>query len=123
MTKSNRLFGLIGLLAVIIGFISKAFYRDYININEINDFGIAEFLPSYFYVVGFSLLLLIRPTRFPKLIILIVTFASILFELKQYVSSGIFDINDMLASIAGGISAILLLRINGKKLDINEHSS
>jgi glucan phosphoethanolaminetransferase (alkaline phosphatase superfamily) len=123
MTKSNRLFGLIGLLAVIIGFISKAFYRDYININEINDFGIAEFLPSYFYVLGFSLLLLIRPTRFPKLIILIVTFASILFELKQYVSSGIFDINDMLASIAGGISAIFLLRINGKKLDINEHSS
>ncbi|MGB5667514.1 MAG: VanZ family protein [Maribacter sp.] len=123
MTKSNRLFGLIGLLAVIIGFISKAFYRDYININKINDFGIAEFLPSYFYVMGFSLLLLIRPTRFPKLIISIVTFASILFELKQYISSGIFDINDMLASIAGGISAILLLRINGKKLDINEHSS
>jgi len=111
MTKRNRLLGLIGLLAVVIGFISKAFYREYINVNEINDFGIAGFLPSYWYVLGFSLLLLIRPTRFPTLIISIVTLASMLFELKQYMSSGILDIKDILASLGGGITAILVLKI------------
>src|SRR6476661_3902707 len=90
MSKKSRAFGLFGLSAVVIGFVSKVFYRDYVNSNAIKDYGIAGFLPSYFYVLGFSLLLLIRPTRFPKLVIYIVTIASILYEVEQYVTGGIF---------------------------------
>ncbi len=69
----------------------------------------AGFLPSYFYVIGLSLLLLIRPTQYPKIIIGIVTAASILFELKQWNTSGNFDLPDMLASIAGGLTSVLIL--------------
>jgi len=110
MTKQSRIFGLIGFLFILAGFLGKTVYRDYINLNRINDYGIAGSSPSYFYVAGFSLLLLIRPTRFPTLIIAIVTLASILFEIKQWISTQIFDVNDIIASIAGGITAILILK-------------
>jgi hypothetical protein len=115
MTNQNRLLGLIGLIAIIIGFAGKTCYRDYVNLNGINDFGFAGSLPSYFYVAGFSLLLLMRPTKFPKLIISIVTFASILFEIKQYFSSGNLDMKDILASIAGGLTGILVLKLIVRK--------
>ena len=110
MSKKSIAFGLLGLSAVVIGFVSKVFYRDYVNSNAIKDYGIAGFLPSYFYVLGFSLLLLIRPTRFPKLVIYIVTVASILYEIKQYVTGGIFDVKDTLASIGGGVTALLVVK-------------
>ena len=100
---------------MVIGFLSKTLYRDFVNLNGINDFGIAGFLPSYFYVLGFSLLLLMRPTEYAKIFIFIVTLASILFELKQWNSTGKFDANDMLASIAGGITAILILNLVKKR--------
>ena len=116
MTKRSRLFGLVGLISVIFGFIGKSFYREYVKLNEINDFGIAGFLPSYFYVLGFSLLLLILPTKIPKTIILVVTSASILFEIKQYFSTGILDVKDILASIAGGLTSILICRLIDRKL-------
>jgi hypothetical protein len=115
MTEKSRLFGLAGLIAVILGFIGKSFYREYIKLHEINDFGIAGFLPSYFYVLGFSLLLLILPAKFPKTVILVVTSASILFELKQYFSTDILDVNDILASVAGGITSILIYRFIDRK--------
>ena len=111
MSKKSIAFGLPGLSAVVIGFVSKVFYRDYVNSNAIKDYGIAGFLPSYFYVLGFSLLLLIPPTRFPKLVIYIVTIASILYEVKQYLSGGIFDVKDTIASIAGGVTAVVVMKI------------
>ncbi|MGB5664374.1 hypothetical protein, partial [Eudoraea sp.] len=96
MKQENKIFGIIGFLAVLMGFLSKVIYRDFINLNEINDYGIAGFLPSYFYVLGFSLLLLIRPTKHSKKIVLIVTIASILFELKQWSTSGKLDLKDII---------------------------
>jgi hypothetical protein len=111
VTKKSITYGAIGLLATILGFLGKAFYRDYILSNSINDWGIAWFLPSYFYVVGFSLLLLIKPTKYSVLIISIVTLASILFEIKQYFSTNFFDVKDILASIAGGLTAFAVLKI------------
>ncbi len=105
------LYGSAGFLAVALGFLGKSVYRDFIVSNQINDFGIEGFLPSYFYVAGFSLLLMIRPVRFPVLIISIVTLASLLFEIKQSVSSGHIDFIDIAASIAGGLTAFLIFKL------------
>jgi hypothetical protein len=109
VSKKSIFFGLIGLGATTVGFLGKVFYRNYINANRINDFGLAGFLPSYFYVIGFSLLLLIRPTRLPKVVIAVVTSASICYEFMQYISTGKFDYADILASIAGGLTALLII--------------
>jgi hypothetical protein len=114
MTVRNRLFGLIGFAFVIIGFTGKIFYRDYINSNKINDFGISGFLPSYFYVIGFSFLLLMSTSKFPKITFIIVTTASILYEFIQYVTHPTLDVKDIIASIAGGLTCFLLWNIIDK---------
>ncbi len=110
-----------GFSMVLLGFISKSFYRDYINLNHINDYGIAGFLPSYFYVAGFALLLLIRPSKHPLMLVSFVTLASVLFELKQYGSSGHFDYKDAIASIAGGLTAFIILKIIDRKASLNHN--
>jgi hypothetical protein len=92
---------------------AKTIYRDFIYINNINDYGIAGFLPSYLYVAGFSLLLLMRPMRQPAILISIVTFASVLYEVKQFSSSGLFDLRDAIASVAGGVTAFIIFRLIG----------
>ncbi len=111
LMRINGLFGIIGLLAVILGFLSKTIYRDYINLNKINDYGLAGSLPSYFYVVGFTLLLLIKPAKYPKVLVLIVTLGSVFYELKQWNSTGILDVKDILASIAGGLTVLVLIKL------------
>ena len=72
----------IGLIFVCIGFMAKVFYREYIYSHHINDFGMADWLPSFFYVIGFSYLLMVSQVIAPLLITVIVTIASILFEIK-----------------------------------------
>jgi len=106
MKSQQRVFGLLGLLAVLLGFVGKAFYREYIIDNRIDDYGIAAFLPSYFYVIGFSLLLLLRLTKYPVLVVITVTLASVFYELYQWEQSGSFDLLDIMASMAGGLTAI-----------------
>jgi len=112
---------LIGILFVVIGFLAKVFYREYINSHGIDDFGLAGSLPSFFYVIGFSQLLQIRPIKYPFLVILVVTIGSIIYEFKQQPSnSGVLDINDIVASIAGGAISLLILYIIGKKFKTNK---
>jgi MFS family permease len=115
MNKKSIILGLIGLGATLIGFLGKAFYREYVHSHKISDFGLNGYLPSYFYVLGFSLLLLIRPTKQPKLVIAIVAAASICYEIMQYISSGRLDFPDILASVGGGLTAILILTIVERK--------
>ena len=118
--RINGLYGIIGLLSVILGFLSKTIYRDYINLNEINDLGVAGSLPSYFYVVGFTLLLLIKPNKYPKILVLIVTLGSVLYELMQSGSTGKLDVNDILASIAGGLTVLVLLIMVKKRHELKK---
>ena len=108
MTKQSKLYGLAGLIAVCLGLIGKAWYREFINQNSINDYGIAGFLPSYFYVIGFSLLLSIRLAKNIEVVVFIVTTASILFEIKQYYTTSALDIKDIIASILGGGTALIV---------------
>jgi glycopeptide antibiotics resistance protein len=115
LPKKNILYGITGLIAVILGFLGKTVYRDFIRLHNVSDFGVSGFLPSLFYVAGFSLLLLMRPTRFPVAVITIVTTASLLFELEQYLSAGNFDIADSIATISGGIIAFLTLKLIAKE--------
>lgn len=120
MSKKARIYGLSGLSLTIIGFLGKTLYRDFVNSKGIIDYGLAGFLPSFFYVAGFSLLLLIRPTKYKILTVSIVTFASILFEVYQFLSTNIIDTGDIIASVAGGITSIVLMKlIERKSLDQN----
>ncbi|MEL4457089.1 hypothetical protein [Lutimonas vermicola] len=65
MSRLHLTNGLIGLLSVILGFISKAFYRYYAYHNKLSDLGLSDRATSLFYVLGFSQLMLIKSYRYP----------------------------------------------------------
>jgi hypothetical protein len=115
MENKHRASFLIGLVFVVIGFLSKSIYRDYINSNGIYDFGLAGSLPSFLYVIGFSQLLMIRPIKYPAFTILVVTLGSVIYEFKQFYKSGTLDTNDIVASVAGGVISFFILFLVAKK--------
>jgi hypothetical protein len=121
MKKIYRIHGFIGLVSVILGFLAKGIYREYIYAQGLNDKVIEGFLPSYFYVLGFSQLLLIRPTRYPWLIISIIMLASVLFEVYQFNSTHFLDVADMIASVAGGLTSLILMRQVQKNGTVANH--
>jgi hypothetical protein len=102
---------LIGIVFLVLVFLGKAFYRQYINSHGFDNLGIAGSLPSFMYVIGFSQLLQIRPIKYPSLVVLVVTAGSIIYKFKQSYGSGTLDINDIIASILGGIVSLLILYI------------
>ena len=109
MEVKQKVSFLIGLAFIIIGLLVKTFYRSYIYTNEINDFGLADSLPSLFYVIGFSQLLMISSFKFPSLVILFVSLGSVVYEFKQFYISDHLDIPDIVASIVGGIVSYMIL--------------
>jgi hypothetical protein len=120
LEEKHRLSFLIGLGFVIAGFLAKTYYRDYINSNGIDDFGLTGSLPSFMYVIGFSQLLMIRPVKYPALIVLVVSFSSVIYEFKQFYISGIPDTNDIIASVAGGAISLLILYLVGMRFKNKE---
>lgn len=113
MQKLNLRNGFVGLIAVILGFMAKSFYRPYAYQHQLGDFGLADSAPSFFYVIGFSQLMLIKNTSYPWLIILIITLGSVLYELFQ--SKGqLLDHADILASCFGGIVSLIIWKMQTK---------
>jgi hypothetical protein len=90
-------------------------YRSIVNSNGIYDFGLAGSLPSFLYVIGFSQLLMIRPIRYPVFTILVVALGSVIYEFKQFYTSGTLDTNDIVASVAGGVISFFILFLVAKK--------
>jgi hypothetical protein len=115
IAKNKRLYFLLGLASVIAGFLGKIFYRPFIYSNHIYDLGIADSLPSLFYVIGFSFLLFINQVVKAYLIITIVTIGSILYECFQFWRTDIFDLSDVFFSILGGIIATSIYLILKRK--------
>ena len=108
MEEKNRTSFLTGLVFVILGWLANSVLRDFISRNGINDFGITGSLPSFLFVIGFSLVILIKSFRYPALVILALCIVAVLYEVKQYYISGNFDISNCIASIAGGGIALLI---------------
>lgn len=106
---------LIGVVFVIIGLVAKSYYRNYINSHGIDDFGFADSLPSFLYVIGFSQILQISSFRFPALFIPVVSLGAVIYEFKQYYSSGTLDVNDIIASLAGGLISYFILLYVAKR--------
>jgi hypothetical protein len=111
MDRNSMIPGIIGFTSTLIGFFSKVFYRSFISLHRIDDYGIAGFLPSYFYVLGFSQLLLIKQTKNPLIVIAVVTLASIGFEFLQYHNSSHLDVPDIVASMFGGITSMIVVKL------------
>ena len=111
MNQKNLTFAFLGIVNVIIGFIAKAFYRPYAYNSGFEDFGLADALPSFFYVIGLSLLLLLSDVKYPWLVIILVTLGSVGYEFMQSLTTGTIDSRDLVASFAGGLISLLIWKI------------
>ena len=110
MSRIQKNHFLIGVLAVIFGFICKIVYRPYAYEQQIQDLGFADGAPSLFYVIGFSQLLLVKKFKYPWLVILTITLGSLAYEIMQQ-RNGSLDLTDIGMSILGGVSSFILWKV------------
>jgi hypothetical protein len=111
MKQKNLTYAFLGIINVVIGFIAKAFYRPYAYGAGFEDFGLADALPSFFYVIGLSLLLLLSDVKYPWLVIIMVSLGSVGYEYLQSLTAGTIDNGDLIASLAGGLISLLIWKI------------
>ena len=98
---------IIGTVAALLGFVSKIFYRSWVINNQIDDYGIQGFAPSFFYVIGVCLLMAGSSNKnYIKNMVLAAAGATA-YELEQYYTSMVFDYMDLLATGVGLCLAIL----------------
>ncbi|MCA0932716.1 hypothetical protein LCM02_09660 [Lutimonas saemankumensis] len=110
MNEINKNHFIAGLLAVLAGFAAKTIYRPFAYEHQVNDFGLSDGAPSFFYVIGFSQLLLVKKFRHPRLVILMVIAGSLAYEFWQMRNQAL-DFIDLGMSLLGGIGSFVLLKI------------
>ena len=115
MEEKHRTSFLIGFVILLAGFLARFVFRSFIVGHGIDDFGLAAWLPRFLYVIGFSQILLIRPIKYPPLVMVVVAIGSIVYEYKKSFTSGNLDISIIVASILGGVVSYLILLFIEKK--------
>ncbi len=107
---------LFGIISFFIAIILSSFYRPFVYSNNINDFGFADVIGSFFSVFTFCFVIwgIKDYTKREKNIhILLVTLTySILWEFFGYIGIyGTFDIKDVFAGIISGVIAYFFKNI------------
>lgn len=106
--SKKRTLLIIGAIAALIGFASKLAYRPWIINNQVDDYGIQGFAPSFFYVVGACLLMAGFSNKDHLKNMVWAAVGATMYELEQYYTSMVFDYKDLLATGIGLGLAILI---------------
>lgn len=115
MRRDNLLLHFV--LISILGVVARGPYREFVYTNGIADFGLADCLPNFLYVLHLSITVVWLTQRIPRLAkaasrvssIASVTLGTILYEMDQIGQPGrTFDWKDILASLLAGILAYLI---------------
>lgn len=114
----KRIF-IVGISSTVLAFIAKLPYRKFINKNDIFDFGLADSLPSFLYIVGIIFIVLsysknVNGRKVTKSILLM-TSGALLYEFEQLFSNMTFDVKDVIATILGGLFSLALYKFIEKK--------
>ena len=115
MEQKNRTSLLIGIVFLILSFLANSVYHDQLNKNGLDLLRFVGSLSCFFYVIGFSLVFLIKTFRYPSIVFLSVSLISIVNEIKQFRASGILDVNNIVASLIGGVIAYLIWKAIEKR--------
>lgn len=110
---------IVGISSTVLGFIAKLPYRKFINKNDIFDFGLADSLPSFLYIVGIIFIVLsysknVNGQKVTKSILLM-TSGALVYEFEQLFSNMTFDVKDVIATILGGLFSLALYKFIEKK--------
>jgi hypothetical protein len=119
MTNKNTTLS-IGVLFGIFGFASKLLYRPYILTNHVNDLGINEFAPSFFYTAGMCLIAAAFSKKAPFITMIAIALGSITYELEQFFTDRTFDIKDLIAVMVAFVTSIFIFKlVNPKGKSLN----
>lgn len=111
MTKKNNKILAIGIIFGVLGFASKLLYRPLIMTNDINDIGINEFAPSFFYTAGLCLIGASFSKKKPQITMILIALGSIAYELEQIFTDYNFDIKDLFAIMFALLISIFIFKI------------
>lgn len=124
MTKKNIKILALGIIFGVLGFASKLLYRPLILTNELNDIGINEFAPSFFYTAGLCLIGASLSKKRPQITMIFIALGSTTYELEQFFTGYYFDIKDLFAIMFALIISIFLFKVvESKESSINETES
>ncbi|NEM98997.1 hypothetical protein [Pontibacter burrus] len=102
---------IVGVIAALLGFASKLVYRPWVIENQMDDFGLQGFAPSFFYVLGACLLIAgFSNKNIPKNMALAALGAAV-YELEQNYTSRVFDYLDLIATGVGLGLALLISEV------------
>ena len=121
MTKKNKKILSIGIIFGVLGFASKLLYRPLIMTNDINDIGINEFAPSFFYTAGLCLIGASFSKKKPQITMIFIALGSTAYELEQIITDYYFDIKDLFAIMFALLISIFIFKIvESKEKSFNE---
>lgn len=114
--------GLKYLLAALISFIAAVILmviiRKYVLDSNLRDYGANWYLPSFFFMMSLSFLILSigRLRRYAVLILTGLIAGAALQEILQYFQPvNNFDVRDLIATVAGGMTVLVMFLIGGRK--------
>ncbi len=113
MSKQQNIYLAIAISTVAAGLLLSHFYRSYINLNQINDFGFADTIGSLVSVIGFcffvwSLKNYSDPQKNKQIIIVTFIYSFFWESLGLIGIHGTFDWKDIIAAIiSGGITYLI----------------
>lgn len=120
--KRKNIYLNIGIISFLLGVLSKLIYRSYIKSHNIYDFGLSDSFPSYIYVIGIIFVILsltkYKDKKKTYSTIITVTLGASIYEIEQIFTSMIFDFKDIIATILGTVTSIVLVNIIEKFLMI-----
>jgi len=111
MKNKNKTILIIGLTFGVLGFVSKLIYRPWVIDNNINDLGINEFAPSFFYTLGVCLIGASFSKKKPKIMMIFIALGSIAYELEQIFTSYYFDLKDLFAIIIAFLVGLFIFNV------------
>lgn len=97
-----------GVAALSLSFVIRQFFRPYLLAHFINDHAISRWMPSFFFVTGLSMLLMVfRRYRF-EIVPILVTIGTLVYQMGHYVLTGIPDRESLVATLLAGGFALFV---------------
>lgn len=103
VNKTKAIYLISALVSFCLALLVKLLYRKIIYADHINDFGLADSLPSFLFTFGAisCTLFFIRQTNRIKTIIIPITSGALLYEFEQMFTTMVFDLKDVIALLLG----------------------
>ncbi len=113
MSRQQKIYLIVSIAAVLTGLLLTQFYRPYVYINQINDFGFADTIGSLVSVIGFCFFIWsfknYHDSQKNKEIVIAIIMYGFVWEFFGLLGiHGTFDWKDIIATVVSGLLTYLI---------------